>query len=222
LRAVSDGLSAPRGHGEAADGWPGSEEPTLPEFETPAPRATRTEALSRRRLEIAGLALLQVALVGGLLAVGYVAWTNHDRADRWQDRAVALERNADRLNRHLIARTELLNERTRQLNATAARVEEAQQALLRSESDVATLARRQRELANEKAQVEDARAALAAQASDLEDVAAAYVDCKDGLVDLLSFLVDGDTSSAGASAGSVADDCEYADDALASYLSAYG
>jgi len=219
---VSDGLSAPRGHGEAADGWSCSEEPTLPEFETPAPRATRAQALSRRRLEIAGLALLQVALVGGLLAVGYIAWTNHDRAERWQERAVMLERNAAELNRYLVARTELLNERTRQLNETAARVEEAQRALRRSESDVATLARRQRELANEKAQVEDARAELAAQASDLEDVAAAYVDCKDGLVDLLSFLVDGDTGSAGSSADSVADDCEYADDALATYLSSYG
>ena len=219
---MSEGLSAPRGHGEAADGWPGSEEPALPEFETPAPSASDARALSWRRLEIAALVFLQVALVGGLFAVGYVAWTNHDRADRWQERAVTLERNAAALNRYLIARTELLNERTRQLNETAAKVEEAQQALRRSESDVATLARRQRELANEKAQVEDARATLAAQASDLEDVAAAYVDCKDGLVDLLSFLVDGDTGSAGSSADSVASDCEYADDALATYLSSYG
>jgi small-conductance mechanosensitive channel len=219
---VSKGFSAPRGHGEAADGWTGSEEPTLPEFETPAPPASKVRALSRRRLEIAALALLQLALVGGLLAVGYVAWTNHDRAGRWQDRAATLERNAAALNKVLVARSETLNERTRELNAMATKVRESQQALRRSESDVATLARRQRELANEKAQVEDARAAVAAQASELEDVAAAYVDCKDGLIDLLGYLARDDFASANAAVDAVSTDCEYADETLSAYMSSYG
>jgi hypothetical protein len=219
---VSEGFSAPRGHGEATDGWPGSEEPTLPEFETPAPPPAKARAVSRRQLEIAALVLLQLLLVGALLAVGYVAWTNHDRADRWQDRAATLERNATALNRFLVTRSELLNARTRELNAMAAKVQESQQALRRSESDVATLARRQRELANEKAQVEDARAAVAAQASELEDVAAAYVDCKGGLIDLLGYLADEDYASANASAEAVSTDCAYADDALSTYLSSYG
>ena len=218
---MSEGFSAPRGHGEAADGWPGSEEPTLPEFETPAPSATRGRTLSRRRLEIAAFALLLV-LVVALLTVSYLAWTNHDRAGRWQDRAATLERNAAALNKVLVTRSETLNERTRELNAMAAKVRESQQALRRSESDVATLARRQRELANEKAQVEDARARVAAQASELEDVAAAYVDCKDGLIDLLGYLANEDYGSANTTAESVSADCEYADDALSSYLSSYG
>lgn len=219
---MSDGFSAPRNLGEGADAWPGSEEPTLPEFETAVRSSPSSRRLSRRRVTIAALVVGLLVVAGAIGVLGYLAWTNHDRAGRWQERAATLERNAAALNTLLIERSETLNERTRELNAMAAKVQESQRALRRSESDVATLARRQRELANEKAQVEDARAALAAQASELEDVAAAYVDCKDGLIDLLGYLANEDYASANTAADAVSADCEYADDALAGYLSSHG
>ena len=111
----------------------------------------------------------------------------------------------------------------------AARVEQAQRAITRSEADVRSLERRQRRLANEKAQVEDARAqlalerdAIAEEADVLGNVAAAFVTCKNGLVELLNYVLADNDGAAAAIVGRVDGDCEVAEGELSSYIAAYG
>ncbi len=57
-----------------------------------------------------------------------------------------------------------------------------------------SLTRRQRELANEKAHVEDERRQLQAQQAALVSVASGFIDCSDGLVDVLNAVLDEDWS----------------------------
>ena len=136
---------------------------------------------------------IAIALALALAGAMALAFSNKSRADRWEDRAFTLERNTEQLNGLLIERSTQLNERTRELNQLAAKVERQQSALTRSESDVASLTRRQRALAAEKAEVEDSRAALQLQSRALNSVATAFVACKDGLVSLLGYVVEGDS-----------------------------
>jgi hypothetical protein len=164
----------------------------------------------------------QALLLTAIGVVGYLAWTNYDRAEQWQRRAETLERNAHSLNDILIERSETLNERTRDLNEMAAIVRASSRALRRSEADVVSLAKRQRELAAEKARVEDARAQLAVEAAAVTDVASAFIDCKDGLVDLLGYVSNEDYSSANYYWQSVSDDCDHAEYSLSGYLTTYG
>lgn len=173
------------------------------------------------RAALFGALAAAVVLVAALGSAGYLAWTNKDRADRWEERSTALERNVSTLNRLLVDRSNRLDSRTRELNRMAAKVRKQGDALSQSEADVSSLERRQRELANEKAQVEDDRAALTVQASSLEDVAGAFVDCKDGLVDLLGYILDEDYFSARAVLDDVDSDCGYAESALATYDNNY-
>jgi hypothetical protein len=177
---------------------------------------------ARGRLKVAAIVTSYGLLLGALALTGYLAWTNYDRADRWERRASTLERNVRSLNDLLVVRSAGLNARTREVNAMAAKVKSARRALLRSEADVATLARRQRELANEKAQVEDARAQLAAETTALEDVASAFIDCKDGLIDVLGYIADDEYYLANAYYDEVSADCSSAEDALATYHASYG
>jgi hypothetical protein len=187
--------------------------------ETSAPMAA---GRSRRGWKVAAVLVSQLLLLGLAGAAGYLAWTNHDRADGWKARAVTLDRNVAALNDVLVERSETLNERTRELNLMAAKVRESQGALRRSEADVASLARRQRELANEKAQVEDERAEVAAEAEAVEGVAGAFIDCKSGLVDLLGYIANDDYYSANYYWDSVSADCSYAEESLSNYLGSYG
>lgn len=204
----------------AREGPPAASQPTLPGFEQPA--AVTPPGRSRRRLKIAALVSSHLLLLGLTGAAGYLAWTNHDRADRWQARALVLDRNVAALNDVLVERSEKLNERTRELNSMAKKVRASQGALRRSEADVATLAKRQRELANEKAQVEDERSQLAAEADAIEGVAGAYIDCKSGLIDLLGFVSNEDYYSANYYWDGVSADCSYAENSLSNYLATYG
>lgn len=165
--------------------------------------------------------ILAAGLLFALAGSGYLAYSNKDRADRWERRTVALERNVDELNGLLVERTNTLNARTRELNRMAITVKSQQRALERSEADVSSLSERQRALAAEKAAVEDSRAQLAVQASALGDVADAFVDCKDDLVELLGYVLRDDYFSADAVIDRVIGDCQYAESALSSYNSAY-
>jgi septal ring factor EnvC (AmiA/AmiB activator) len=183
-------------------------------WEHPAVRSAR-----RRRNALIALA---VAAGAGLAALGFVAWSNYDRADRWEHRAARLERNADELNRLLIDRSGQLNARTRELNIMGAKVSQARDTIARSEADVSALEARQRELANEKAQVEDARAAMSEERDAITNVASAYIQCKSGLVDLLQYLANDDYESASYYSDSVDGDCAAAEASLQSYLSTYG
>lgn len=196
------------------------------EPEPPAPRApVRRPAPSARsggRGWLIAAILVALALALALAGVAAVAYSNKSRADRWQERAFRLERNTEQLNGLLIERSTQLSERTRELNRLAAKVTQQQNALSRSESDVASLSRRQRELAAEKARVEDSRAALAVQSTALESVATAFVECKDGLVALLGYVIDEDNLSASRIVDSVAADCSAAESGLASYRARYG
>jgi hypothetical protein len=176
----------------------------------------------RRRLWISLLILGFVALAGFGAGGGYLAWQNSERATLWQERALRLERNVTQLNKVLSDRSSTLNERTRELNGMAVKARTAQRALRRSESDVASLSRRQRELANEKAQVEDARASLAVEATALRGVASATIDCKDGVVELLSYVLNDDYDSANYYVDGVRSDCDYAEETLQTYNSTYG
>jgi septal ring factor EnvC (AmiA/AmiB activator) len=176
----------------------------------------------RRRLLVAGLASAFLVLAGAGAAAGYLAWTNKERADDWEARSARLERNVGALNEVVIARTESLNERTEELNALAARVKRAERAIRRSEADVRSLELRQRQLANEKAQVEDARAAIAAERGAIEDVALAYIDCKNGLTELLNHILADDFSMASTIFERVDADCQTAEGELSGYLAAYG
>ncbi len=161
------------------------------------------------------------ALIGGVLillagvsGLGLLAWTNYNRADRWQTRSERFERNVAALNEVLIDRSEQLNTRTQQLNQIAEKFARANRALSRSEADVTQLSRRQRELANEKAQIEDAQAKL-------QQAATAFSTCKDGLIDLLGYVVQGDYSSANFYVDQVDANCAYADETFNEYLSLY-
>ena len=164
-----------------------------------------------------GIAALVVA--GG---ASYLAYDNLERADDWEARAFRLERNTEQLNGLLTERSTQLNERTSELNRLAATVARQQSALSRSESDVASLTERQRRLAAEKARVEDERAQLQVQASALDEVASAFVGCKDGLVELLGYVLDDDFASANVIVDRVSTDCDYAESSLASYRARYG
>ena len=187
-------------------------------FEPPQPAPSGR----RRPLLIGALALafLLLAIAGSV--AGYVAWENRERADRWESRADELERNVRSLNEILVERSDALNERTEELNAMAATVRRAERAVSRSEADVRSLEDRQRQLANEKAQVEDARAALAAEAEALQDVANAFITCKNGLVELLGHVLDEDFAAASSVSSRVDGQCETAESELSAYTAAYG
>jgi hypothetical protein len=203
-----------------------SDQQTLPGLEDlSSPSQERLlpgEPFPRRRLRPVLFVLGGVVLAGAIGGVSFVAWSNYDRAERWQARATKLERNNRALNGILIDRSERLNARTRELNAMAGKVRRAEATLARSEADVKALERRQRELANEKAQVEDDRAQLTEERNAIGDVAAAFIRCKTGLADILAYVANDDYASAGYYAGQVDSDCQYADDSLQSYLATYG
>ena len=166
--------------------------------------------------------VLGLGLIARSLGVTALAYSNKARADDWEDRAFTLERHTEQLNGLLIERSTQLNERTSELNGLAAKVQRQQSALTQSESDVASLSRRQRELAAEKARVEDDRAALQLQSRELNSVANAFVACKDGLVALLGYVVQGDQTSASAVVDEVGADCSQAETLLLDYRSRFG
>jgi len=199
----------------------GREEPA-PKAALPPPVAAPPphEDRSRRGWVLpAVIGLVALVAVG---AVGSLAYSNKNRADRWEDRAFRLERNTEQLNGLLVERSTQLNERTRELNQIAAKVARQQGALTRSESDVASLSDRQRELAAEKAAVEDSRAALVVQAGVLNSVAGELVACNDGLFELLGYIARGDSASANAVIDGVAANCDRAELDLAEYRARYG
>ena len=190
---------------------------------TPRPVYSRVQPRSSNRFVWRVLTLLLVlGLIAALAGVTALAYSNKSRADDWEDRAFTLERHTEQLNGLLIERSTQLNERTRELNGLAAKVTRQQSALTQSESDVASLSRRQRELAAEKARVEDDRAALQVQSRELNSVANAFVACKDGLVALLGYVVQGDQSSASAVVDEVGADCSRAESLLLGYRSRFG
>jgi septal ring factor EnvC (AmiA/AmiB activator) len=167
-----------------------------------------------------------VAVVGGVLFVtaggaSYLAFVNRERADRWEVRASALQRDLTDLNNILVTRSDELNERTAQANSLATKVETLQQAVNRSEKDVHSLERRQRQLANEKAQVEDQRGALALQAATLQTVAQTYSDCSHGLNNLLQAVVYENYGWINANADGIVATCNQAEAAFSAYGSDY-
>ena len=189
----------------------------------PAPvGTTRSRPPWRKRLLLGGLVLCFLLLAGAGAAAGYLAFTNKERADLWEARAVDLEGDVAALERVVAERTDDLNERTDDLNAMAAKIVQAERTIARSEADVRSLEQRQRRLANEKAQVEDARAALALQASAMEDVAGAFIECNDGLVEYLGYIVEEDYVSASSEYGRINGYCQDAEDRLAQYLATQG
>jgi septal ring factor EnvC (AmiA/AmiB activator) len=137
-----------------------------------------------------------VALAGAGLYFALASHRNRDNADRWQDRAGALQRS-------LTARTRQLNTRTQALNKAAA-------ALKRSEADVRALEGRQRQLADEKAKVEDVRGALEVQASSLARLAGEQRTCTTGLTELLNRYAAEDFAWVDANADTVGQSCQQA------------
>ena len=176
----------------------------------------------RRRAVFGGLAALVVLLAAAAGLGAHLAIANKHRADRWQARAAALERNAKVLNDLLVERTSILNGRTSQLNGLAAKVAESQHALSLSEGDVQGLEQRQRQLANEKAQLEDQRSALEQQQGALTTVAGDYVRCKSDLERALQAVSAKDQAWLDANGNIVQADCAQADSALQDFVAAYG
>jgi hypothetical protein len=183
--------------------------------------AVQPPAAKRRRGWLVPSIIALVALIA-VTAVGSLAYSNKNRADRWEARAFRLERNTEQLNGLLTERSTQLNERTRELNQIAKKFARQQGALTRSESDVASLSERQRQLAAEKAAVEDSRAALTVQARALDGVASALVVCNDGLIELLGYVFQGDDASVSAVIDGVAADCDSAELGLTEYRVRYG
>ena len=188
-----------------------------PQAESNAPRRSTW----RRRLTVWGLSVAAVVVIAAGATAGYLAWTNKQRADTWEARAQALENRTEALDAVVVERTSDLNQRTVELNRMASKVTRAQVAIKRSEADVRRLEKRQRELAAEKADVEDARAALALEADALQGVAQAYINCKEGLADLLTYVLNEDYYSANAIVNDVNADCNAADGSLDEYLASY-
>lgn len=218
-RLTSEGDRAPltRQQGDA----PPDPVPLAPGAWQPAPVAASVALAPARRWATIVLAVVLCLALGALGVSGYLAWSNKERADLWQVRADALERNVDKLNGVLVERSDVLNARTRELNRMASKVGKQQTALRRSEADVASLAQRQRALAAEKAKVEDSRAALAVQADAIETVASAFIDCKDGLFELLDYILADDYYDASAISDRVFSDCGYAESTLSTYNANY-
>jgi septal ring factor EnvC (AmiA/AmiB activator) len=187
--------------------------PVEPARPSPAPR--------RRRI-VVGLLLGFILLAGAGATAGYLAFVNKDRADDWEARALELDRNVAELEAALLERTDQLNARTEELNAMSAKVLDAEEAIGRSEADVRSLERRQRQLANEKAQVEDARAALEVQTDAIANVASAFITCKEGLVELLNYVLAEDYATASAVYPRIDGYCDTADNALNGYLARHG
>jgi len=167
--------------------------------------------LARRRVTV--LLCVVVLLLAGVAGWAlYAMHTNEQRAVSWERRAVRLQANATQLESLLAARTRLLNQRIDQMNGLARKLKVSQVALGQSQGDVSSLETRQRELANEKAQLQD-------QQRTLDEVAGAYVTCKQDLIQLLSDVGNGyDTTSSYNTANT---DCTYADDSLQGYVGAY-
>lgn len=189
----------------------------LPGFELPSTAAEAPVehgargSLSRKR----ALILLSVIAVVLAAVAGWAIFAMHaneQRALSWQRRAQKLQANSTQLEALLAARTRLLNQRIDQLNRLAGKLKRSQVALNQSQGDVSSLEERQRQLANEKAQLQDQQRAL-------DNIAGAYVSCKQDLVQLLSDGANGyDTTY---SYGTANTDCTNADTSLQSYLSAY-
>ncbi len=141
-----------------------------------------------------GLVMLVVVALAGAGALALVAKANRDRAEDWRQRAIAAA-EVVRGQRVVIGeRSKALNLRTTQTNRLAAKLRSTRSALQRSEGDVSSLSRRQRELANEKARVEDERRQLQTQQAALVGVASGFIDCSDGLFDVLDAVLDEDWS----------------------------
>jgi TolA-binding protein len=174
-------------------------------------RVSRSGRYSRRGVALAVTIAVLLAAAG---AGGYLTFVNKSRADRWEDRAVLLRANVKTLNAVVVRRTELLNQRVRQLNTMATKVKVSQAALAKSEVDVQGLEQRQRQLANEKAQLEDERAALT-------DVASKYITCKGDLENAIQAVANQDWGWINAYGSEVAGDCDAADSSLQGFLSAY-
>lgn len=206
---------------QPATARPVVEPATAPASAAQPASTSATQGKARKWLLRTGVGFVLVAALAGAVMGGNIAHTNKARADRWASRAHELDRQVGVLNSVVLSRTQSLDARTRELNRMAIKVRNQQSALKRSQADVAGLSRRQRELANEKAQVEDARAQLAVQASAVEDVAQAFIDCKSGLLELLSYVLDEQYLSAQSLAGRVGSDCRYAESLLADYNASY-
>jgi septal ring factor EnvC (AmiA/AmiB activator) len=177
-----------------------------------------THRYSRHRYVIWSAVCLAFAFMA---ALAFLAWTNKARADDWEARAAELAATAERLDETLDDRTIELNERTEDLNDLAEKVTAAEEAISRSEADVKRLERRQRQLASEKANVEDARAALALQTAAIEGVASAYLDCTNGLTELLTHVLAENYGAATVIVGRVEADCSGAESSLDAYLATY-
>jgi septal ring factor EnvC (AmiA/AmiB activator) len=167
------------------------------------------------------LALLSVAVVTlvAVCSLLLLVVRNGQRAEDWQRRSEQQEVSIGELQRVLGVRSAELNQRTRQVNKLTVAVKRSQTALRRSESDVSSLASRQRALANEKAQVEDDRAQLRVEASALSDIAVLFQDCSDGLVDVLTAVLNDDYAYATEIVGGVGSSCRSARSGLSAYQS---
>jgi hypothetical protein len=147
-----------------------------------------------------------VVLLAGIGGLGYIALTNHDRADRWRERSLVLQDL-------LVDRTTALNRQTARLNEASVTLRQARTAIARSEEDVADLERRQRALANEKAQVEDQRAVLLSAAGQLSA-------CNTGLRSLVDIVAEGYSADPGEVDG-LAAVCAAADRSVSAFTAAY-
>ena len=224
-RAVSEDAGPPprdAAETQTEAGWPGEaasvpQAERLPGLKLPSTAgAAPVEHNARRFLSRKRALILLSAIAVVLAAVAgwaiFAMHANEQRALSWQRRAQKLQANSTQLEALLTARTSLLNQRIDQLNRLAGRLRVSQVALNQSQGDVSSLEERQRQLANEKAQLQDQQRAL-------DNVAGAYVSCKQDLVQLLADVANGyDTTYPYGTANT---DCTNADTSLQSYLSAY-
>ncbi len=173
----------------------------------PSTGPTEPTAHVERRVLITPLRLAIACVVGVIVltvAIGssILAYVNDDRADRWQERSIALQSLVSE-------RTRALNSATQRLNTSAVKLKRSQTALARSESDVDDLEERQTELANEKAQLADERALLKQATSLLQS-------CNSGLTDVLAAVADGQDPSLTLDLDGISRTCQSASTAVPS------
>ena len=186
---------------------------------SPSPQPTRRPGAGWRSKALLPMVLASVLTITVLVVL---VGRNGSRAEDWQRRSKQQSGSIAELQRVLGTRSSELNFRIRQVNKLTASVRRSQTALGRSESDVSSLAYRQRQLADEKAQVEDERAQLEVESNSLASIAGAFLDCNDGLNDLLSKVLGGDRAGASQIYDAVVSDCQIADDELSAYQNRYG
>jgi hypothetical protein len=179
-----------------------------------APPADERRRVRWRLIAGVSVGLAVVAIVG---AASIVASREHDSAKRNAASASLWRGRADTV------RATLLTTRT-QLDAARAQIGDTNTRLQGAQRSIRRLERRQRTLVNEKDQIADQRLALEqerkrlqAQSTSLLNVANGFIECSNGMSQLVQALAVNDVEWASANYPSISSSCDSAKATLDAY-----